>query len=263
MLFLKTHSHKIISYAIIAGITVFIIIASFWYKEQHKEEDALKQGIAYRNQQENREYKEKTDAYYIDVTYPIIRSEATLATNQRIRDIYLARIAEFKKLAEKSFVAIEDTDLHNETSSYYSVYNVSFAQIAKTNRFISLVALGDMSIFNDALHSRNDIDTFVFDRVTKKLVSQEDMFVASSSYLTLLSKLVQEEFEKRGLTVSKEVFAPSKENFSKIVPTKNGLMIYIRDPKSPSSLLYQQVVLPYTKLKGVINKEGILSDYIG
>lgn len=260
MSFFDTHSHKIISYGIIAFICVFIVTASLWYKQEHKANDILEQGIALNNLNGERGFKEKSDAYYIDVTYPIVPGKVMSAGNLAIRNLYQARVDEFKTFAEKSFNLIPQSTRESNPFGYYNVYNVSFAKIAETKRYISLVALGNMTVFNDVSHTRNDIDTFIYDKETEKLVIPEDMFVGDT-YLTLLSKVIRAQFEKQGVVLDWSLLEPTKANFSKLVPTKNGLMVYVGTYTQSSSSPYEQVIVPYSTLRTVINSKGVLADY--
>ena len=235
---------------------IFITASSLWYKKQYDPS----QELVVTKKEDDRGIKEKTKAYYIDVTYPIISSEDASTTNAYIRDVYLSRVSEFKKLAETNFAAIPSKDLQQGSSEYYNIYNVSFAKLAETSRYISFVSLSDMTIFNDKENSHKDIDVIVFDKKTKNLATLENMFIQKTPYLVTLAKLVQEEVKNKGLVVDQSSLEPTRDNFSKIVPTENGLIVYIKGSKNDvASLPYQQVTLSYTKLQDSINQEGVLS----
>jgi hypothetical protein len=125
-----------------------------------------------------------------------------------------------------------------------------------------------------AAHPYSYDEVFIYDKKIKKLVTSKELFIASSSYLQLLSELSIADFQKRNKKLSSEDividaspsndgFKPVAENFSQLLPTKDGLVVYFGDYQiAPRVAGPQQVVIPYSQLEKVINKEGVLGDYI-
>ena len=124
-----------------------------------------------------------------------------------------------------------------------------------------------------AAHPYHSIAVYVYDYQQKKLVTATDFFKKDSNYLSLLSKLSQEDLLTQskigdmGFMYDKEMVetgtSPTKENFSKLLPMKDGLVIYFDEYQvAPYAAGPQQVVIPYAKLKDLIDAEGVLSFYV-
>jgi hypothetical protein len=62
---------------------------------------------------------------------------------------------------------------------------------------------------------------------------------------------------------SNDGFAPTEDNFSRILPTKEGLIIYFGEYQiGPYVYGPQEALIPYTALRTIINKDGVLGEYV-
>ena len=124
-----------------------------------------------------------------------------------------------------------------------------------------------------AAHPSHTIDTYIYDYQEKKLVTIEDLFKVGSPYLATLSKLAKEDLllqSKEGdlgfiydEKMVEDGTKPIVNNFSKVLPTDDGLMIYFDEYQvAPYAAGPQQVAIPYAKLRDVIDPKGVLGMYI-
>jgi hypothetical protein len=155
-----------------------------------------------------------------------------------------------------------------------SYYDITTNVVASTTRYISFFVSGETYVVGQA-HPSHSVDTFIFDIKNKKLVTTVELFNASSSYVKMLSDLVKEDFSMRNeqatdadgyvvdITKDNEGFNPTKENFSKVLPTDGGLIIYFDEYQiAPYVAGPQQSIIPYVKLKQVVNMDGVLGEYV-
>ncbi len=155
--------------------------------------------------------------------------------------------------------------------SHGSVYQSSFTVDYSDNKVLGVLYTGMLDV-QGAAHPLPFLKTFVVDRVNDKVVAVENLF-KDSSYLDLLSKLSREDLyaqvrygdgdmipDKAMIESGTE---PIKENFSNMIPTADGLLIYFPVYQvAPYAAGVQQVAVPYKKLASVIRGDGPLSHLI-
>ncbi len=210
-----------------------------------------------------------TDVLTVEVSYPIIpgATQEIKQTNESLKKRIDEKIAEFEKEAvDSTNAALEiPKEVHSTVTGSPSIKE-------RNERYVSIF-MGMEWYFRGAAHPSHSIDTYIYDYQNKKLVTAPDLFKQGADYMTVLSTLSKEDLKaqlKQGDTeyvyneeMVHEGTAPTKENFSKVLPTKDGLVIYFDEYQvAPYVAGPQQVVIPYAKLKDVINLEGILSMHI-
>jgi Protein of unknown function (DUF3298)/Deacetylase PdaC len=272
--FFKKHSHKVRTYVIIGAMSFFIVGASFWYKSQRQEEQQMESSSFLQLLQKKEQgVHEKKPGYGIDVDYPRFSEAGSDKANALIREEYRSKVHDFRRGAEEVFVEASKNPRPENTPSYYVSSSV---EISKTERYVSLLVSEEFYTIG-AAHPLRARETYIFDRQEKRLVTAPELFVASSSYLTLLSDISRAEFKKQArvaqeqgteeaaIDTSKDNhgFDPVPSNFSRILPTENGLMVYFEVYQvGPYSSGLQEVLIPYEKLRGVLSKDGVLGGEI-
>ena len=110
------------------------------------------------------------------------------------------------------------------------------------------------------------MDVYVYDYKADKLLSTDDLFLPGADYLPTLSRLAREDLRAQaqegdmGFNYNESMVEdgtlPRKENFSLMLPLKDGLMVYFAEYQvAPYAAGPQQVVIPYSKLEGLFNKD--------
>lgn len=211
----------------------------------------------------------ETDVLSVDVTYPVFNESlkgAREANGAIAQELDLA-ISQFEKQASSS---LEDPiDLPEDVkSSVDGGYVVEY----ENDRLISILFTAEWYMRGTA-HPFHTLHTYIFDKEVGKLVTVQDLFKPYSHYFDFLSSYAYNDLIqqlKEGDTdfvyveqILKSGTEATLENFSHVLPTKDGLMLYFDEYQvAPYSAGPQVVVIPYEKLSGVINKEGILGTYI-
>jgi hypothetical protein len=267
---LKKHSHKAINYIIIGVIVLFILIASLWYRSLRIAEDQSRSEAQQRlAQKEEKGFTEKKEAYEVEVMYPLFQEEGSDAVNAIIQDIYRTKITNFIEGAKSTFVEAQKYPDAPKVPSYYIS---SFEVVAQTERYVSLLSTEEFYTLG-AVHPAHGRLTFIFDKKTKTLVEPPLLFNTTSDYLKILSTLSKASFDERKKTTTdapvidtsstNNGFDPINSNFSKMLPTPEGLVIYFDEYQiAPYADGPQEVVIPYEKLRDVIDKNGVLGEMI-
>jgi hypothetical protein len=211
----------------------------------------------------------ESDAVTVNVLYPTIpgNGPAIAAVNVSLQNDIQKRVASFEKDAQDSMNA--DIGLPEDIKS--SVIGSPSIEERNT-RFVSIF-MGMEWYLRGAAHPSHSIDTYVYDYKENRMVSVADMFKKGSDYLSVLSKLSREDLlaqSRQGdmgftydSTMVLEGTSPTVENFSKILPTKDGLVIYFDEYQvAPYAAGPQQVAIPYAKIADSIDKEGVLGTYV-
>ncbi len=209
-----------------------------------------------------RVFTKETDAVTINITYPTIpgATEGVARANLALQTALDKRIAEFEKEADISMRV--DTGFPKDIKS--SVTG-SPAVEEKNNRYVALV-MGMEWYTRGAAHPAHTMDVYVYDYKADKLLSTEDLFLPGADYLPKLSRLAREDLRAQaqegdmGFNYNESMVEdgtlPRKENFSLMLPLKDGLMIYFTEYQvAPYAAGPQQVVIPYSKLEGLFNKD--------
>lgn len=211
----------------------------------------------------------ETDALSVNITYPAIPgdSPAVAKANAAIKNSIDARLVSFEKDANDSMQV--DIGLPLDIKS---TVTGSSAVEERNNRYIS-VFLGMEWYLRGAAHPGHSIDTYVYDFKEGKLVAVSDFFKADAQYLEFLSSYsrndltAQSKKSDEGFIFDQQMLsegtAPTKDNFSKVLPTKEGLIVYFDEYQvAPYAAGPQKVVVPYAKLKDLVDPNGILGMYI-
>jgi hypothetical protein len=254
-------------YLIIASVVITLaLIAGGVYVYLEKQEAARLQAesAALAMQKLTKE----TDALSVNVAYPIIPGSTPeiARANAAIREDINKRIQSFEKDAKES--ASLGIGLPQEVKS---TVTGSPATEEKNERYVVLF-MGMEWYLRGAAHPSHSIDTYIFDYEKGKLVSPSDLFRSGSAYLERLSALSKEDLmlqSSQGDTgyrydenmVNEGTF-PLRENFSRLLPLYDGLVIYFNEYQvAPYAAGPQQVVIPYVKLQDIIDPNGVLGMY--
>lgn len=211
-----------------------------------------------------------TDAFHIDITYPTIPGSGKQIddANATLRAQIDNAVSSFKK--DSSQTSIPTSDLPASVKSTA----VGSPSIEEQNDRYVAVYMGGEWYMRGAAHPYHTIDTYIYDYQEGKLISiPSGLFIAGSNYLDVLSKLSQEDLFAQsnkgdeGYVYDKQMVEdgtkPTADNFSRILPSKDGLIIYFDEYQvAPYAAGPQQVVIPYAKLKSVIDPNGVLGMYI-
>lgn len=210
----------------------------------------------------------ETNALSIEVTYPVIpgNTPSIKQANDFIRNEIEKKIRDFETDAKES--ASLGFDIPDDVKSYVA----GSPSIEERNERYVAIFMGMEWYMLGAAHPFHTIDTYVYDYQKEKLVSAEEFFNAGSEYLSLLSVLskedllAQEENGDVGFTYQTDMVeegtAPKKENFMRMLPLHDGLVIYFNEYQVAAYAAGpQQVVIPYDKLAGIINPDGVLGMY--
>lgn len=209
------------------------------------------------------------DVLAVDITYPVIpgSGKEIETANVQLKAEIDARVESFKKEAEDRAKA--GIDLPKDIkSTVMGSPNVE----EKNDRYVS-VFMGMEWYVRGAAHPFHTISTYVYDYKPGTLLSVPDLFKQGSPYLQILSQLSKTDLKaqsKEGAEgyVYQDEFVqdgtkPTSTNFSKILPLKDGLAIYFEEYQVAAYAAGpQQVLIPYLKLKDIINPSGVLGMYI-
>lgn len=209
-----------------------------------------------------RVFTKETDAVTINITYPTIpgTSEGVARANLAVQSALDKRIAEFEKEADMSMRV--DSGFPKDIKSFVTG---SPAIEEKNSRYIALV-MGLEWYIRGAAHPAHTMDVYVYDYKADKLLSVDDLFLPGVDYLPVLSRLSREDLRMQaqegdmGFTYNEDMVQdgtePRKENFSLMLPLRDGLMVYFSEYQvAPYAAGPQQVSIPYNKLEGLFNKD--------
>lgn len=218
---------------------------------------------------EEKKMTKESEVISVTVTYPTIpgNSRTIATTNTVIANDINKRIADFEKDAEDSLGA--PIGLPKEIKS---TMTGSPSIEEKNDRYVA-VFMGMEWYLRGAAHPGHTIDTYIYDYAREKLVSVGDMFKPGSDYLKKFSEyayqdfLAQSKIGDNGFVFDQSMVTegtkPTKENFSRILPIRDGLVIYFSEYQvAPYAAGPQQVVIPYSELKDIIDPSGVLGMYI-
>jgi hypothetical protein len=210
----------------------------------------------------------ETDALSVNISYPIIpgNTPEIARANATIREDINKRIRSFEQDAKES--ASLGIGLPQDVKS--TVIGSPAAEEGN-ERYVALF-MGMEWYLRGAAHPSHSIDTYIFDYEKGTLVSPAELFINGSAYLERLSTLSKEDLVQQSVqgdmgyrydeNMAGEGTAPRKENFSRMLPLYDGLAIYFQEYQvAPYAAGPQQVVIPYAKLKDLIDPKGVLNMY--
>lgn len=218
---------------------------------------------------DSKKLKKENDFISININYPTIigvTKKISLA-NLLIENDINKSIFSFENDAKDSLN--EEIDLPKDIKS--SISGGSSVQ-ELNNRYVSILMQMEWYL-RGAAHPSHSINTYIYDYKKERLVNIADLFKDNSNYLEVLSKLVKEDLkaqsEKSDSSYSyDESFvdygaSPKEENFKRILPTQNGLVIYFQEYEVSSYAEGERkVVIPYSKLKDIINTDSVIGSYV-
>lgn len=212
---------------------------------------------------------EETDSLSLNVTYPTISeiTQKAAQANQEMKAGIDARIESFKKDALESWGM--SIDLPKDIKSTVT----GSPSIEENNERYVAIFMGMEWYLRGSAHPSHSIDTYIYDYKEGKLIAVSALFKDGSQYLSLLSKLSRDDLMAQakegdtGFMYDREMVElgtePAVENFARVLPLKDGLVIYFDEYQvAPYAAGPQQVVIPYAKLQAVINPDGVLGVYI-
>ena len=266
------HISKTVAYSGIAVVSLFVIIASFWYKSESiktkTQEELLATSLFITK---GNMVTEQGSEYTVEGELPSIPfdvkggKEATLS----LAKLYRKKIEDFKQQAKQSYASAPNELIHdNVKSSYY----LSSKKIAETKRYISIL-VEEETYFIGMAHPSHDLATYIFDKEKNKLVDVTTLFLEDSLYRQRLSSLSRAFFEQKNknanrddvvidTTLDNEGFSATRENFGRLLPTPLGLIIYFKEYQiAPYAAGMQQALLPYDEILDDLDWEGVLGDY--
>jgi hypothetical protein len=207
------------------------------------------------------------NAVDVSVTYPVIAGSSTQAKNAT-----LAIQADIKNKVDRFALDVKDdaaigTDLPREVKS---TVTGSPSIEEQNDRYISIY-MGMEWYMRGAAHPFHTIDTYIYDYETGKLVTSPELF--TGEYLPVLASLSKEDLINQskegdlGFTIDEQMLdegtQPLAENFSNILPLKDGIVIFFDEYQvAPYAAGPQQVVIPYSKLQLIINPASVLGIYL-
>ena len=214
--------------------------------------------------------KKQTETLSIDITYPTVPGEGkdVDSANAFLKSEIDTQLALFQKDADDS---AQNTDIGLPANIKSSI--TGSGSVEEVNARYASITMGTEWYIRGAAHPGHSMTTYIYDYKEKKFLSVEDLFTQGSDYLGLLSKLSKADLYEQsrsgdmGFSYDEGAVTdgtkPTKENFSTVLPLKDGLAIYFGEYQvGPYAAGPQQVVIPYIKLRDVINKDGLLGMYI-
>lgn len=213
--------------------------------------------------------KKQTETLSIDITYPAVPGEGKDVDNANafLKSEIDKQLAIFQKEADDS---AQNADIGLPANIKSSI--TGSGSVEEVNTRYASITMGTEWYIRGAAHPGHSMTTYIYDYKEKKFLAVEDLFTTGSDYLNLLSKLSKADLYEQSKSgdmgfsydegAVNEGTKPTKENFTTVLPLKDGLAIYFGEYQvGPYAAGPQQVVIPYVKLKEVIDKEGVLGTY--
>jgi hypothetical protein len=116
-----------------------------------------------------------------------------------------------------------------------------------------------------AIDSFHNTYTLNFNIETGRVVEIEKLFLSGTNYLQILSDYCRTELSSRNISPEISAFGvePTVENYQRWNIAADGLMITFDESQiSTTASGPQSVIVPYDKLKGVIDPQGVLGKFI-
>ncbi len=198
--------------------------------------------------------------YQITAQYPFVSGLANAAANDLINktvlDFVVSEINTFKEDNEGNVYAVNQNDEGQST--------LTIVTATSTPRTIPLISFTVAEEFYSAgaAHPGGVISAFNFDSTTGKKLALTDFF--SGDYLKVLSDYSKIALKKQlGNNASEDQIndgaAPTADNFAVLVPQDNGVHVVFNEYQVAAYAAgAQEVVIPYSALKSVINPTGPL-----
>lgn len=207
----------------------------------------------------------------ISVSYPLLNSAIVGGAkfSETLHQAILKEVEAFRK------DILINADLAENPAPGMRNYLDVTATIVQANPKLIVAQISVNNYFTGAAHPNGYVKTINFDLNKGKDLSLDELFNTNAKYLDRLSELVRpqlvaslnEKIAAEGLGVEEddewltEGTEPTTSNYQKFLLTTNGFQILF-DPYqvAPYAVGPQTVVIPYTKLKEVI-QPGLLEQY--
>lgn len=258
---------KILTKVILSVVALLLVAFGFYTYNSKDELDEVK--VIQTASSTLKKFSKENEIISVNVTYPNIlgSSKEITQANDFIKNEIDKKIESFENDAKESSQA--DIGLPKEIKSTVT----GSPAVEESNDRYTSIFMGMEWYLRGSAHPSHSIYTYIYDYKKNSLVSINDLFKNGSDYLTVLSTLSKEDLllqSKEGdlgyiydESFVKEGTTPIKDNFAKILPLKDGLAIYFDEYQvAPYAAGPQQVVIPYAKLKDIINPDGVLGIYI-
>lgn len=206
----------------------------------------------------------KQQGYSIETRWPQLTGDAARVApfNQAVRKIVFPKADEFKKAARAEAADPELAKTRPNAPLYTREldYTVNFA-----NRdFVSL--LFSFYEYTGGAHGNTGTAAFNYDLARGRLIKLGDLFKPGASYLRVISDYCISELQKLQVGTGEWIAGgagPKLENYGSWNVTPQGLRITF-DAYQVASYAEgpQEVIVPYSLLKDLINPDGPLASFI-
>ncbi len=143
-----------------------------------------------------------------------------------------------------------------------SDFEVRYVVFTATDKLISIRF--DVFYYNTgAAHPGSYSDVINYDVQNDKVLALKDLFKPRTNYLNVLSNYCAAQLKKKGTLAFPEGVQPKEANFKSwnIAPT--GLQITFDDYQvAPHAVGPQEVLVPYSALKSIIDPRGALASFV-
>jgi Protein of unknown function (DUF3298)/Deacetylase PdaC len=184
--------------------------------------------------------------------------------NKAVNAFVSREIGEFKKVVDKEPRAAKQNDLSAGAGKPKNTLDIDHSVTASGKDFISV--LFTYYTYTGGAHPNTTTSSFNYDLNRGELIKLGGLFKPGTNYLKIISDYSVVELKK--LKIGDEDWinrgaGPKMENFRSWNITPQGLMITF-DAYQVASYAEgpQEVVIPYSVLKSVINPEGLLAQFV-
>jgi Protein of unknown function (DUF3298)/Deacetylase PdaC len=214
----------------------------------------------------NKTIKEKDTAKHseINAVYPEISGVDPVAAS-KFNKLVKKLVTDSNDSYKKDVADFTDEEIKNMPASMGLSNDVSYDNVWASNDFVSLI-FSDFSFLGGA-HGSQMSTTVNYDLKNNRELELKDVFEPNSDYLKMISDYSIADLKKLlGETGDNELVSEGAgakaENFRSWNLTKKGLMITF-DAYQVASYADgpQTVIIPYSKLKPILRKDGIAANF--
>jgi hypothetical protein len=215
--------------------------------------------------------RNKTPKYEIDAQYPQITGAADTRFdkfNQQAKSLVTRKVAEFRKdMAERS---VEEES--PETSDLGSDLGVGYSVALASDELIS-VEFNIGGYYAGAAHPNSYTEVINFDAKNGRVLKLADLFKPRAKYLQTISAYAIKDLKAQSKTVGPDSMltdetiqggaGPDAKNYKSWTITRKGLAITFDSYQvAPYAAGPQQVLIPYSALKDLINPDSALGRFV-
>jgi hypothetical protein len=213
----------------------------------------------------------KSPKYEIDAQYPQIAGAADARFdkfNQQAKSLVTRKVAEFRKdMAERS--AEEES---SETSAMDSDLGVGYSVALASDELVS-VEFSIGGYYAGAAHPNSYTEVINFDAKNGRVLKLADLFKPRTKYLQTISAYAIKDLKAQSKTKGADSMltdesiqggaGPDAKNYKSWTITRKGLAITFDSYQvAPYAAGPQQVLIPYSALKDLINPDGALGRFV-